>query len=88
MSLGAGGGLCWLIAQLQPVFTSSDSLREICGLPVLGTVSQAWEDEHHRRRRIAVLTFGATMACLVVLFTAAAMMETIGHGLRALVRAI
>jgi polysaccharide chain length determinant protein (PEP-CTERM system associated) len=86
LSLGAGGALCWLLAQLRPVFTSVASLREVCALPVLGTVSQAWEAEHRRRRRIALLGFSAVMACLCALFGVAILLETMGYGLQTLVR--
>lgn len=40
-AIGAGGGLAFLLHQLNPVFATRHALRESLGLPVLGSISLA-----------------------------------------------
>jgi polysaccharide chain length determinant protein (PEP-CTERM system associated) len=40
-SLGAGLGLALLLQQIRPVFSTKDTLRQVTGLPVLGSVTAA-----------------------------------------------
>ncbi len=82
-ALGAGGALCWLLSQLSPVFASAAILREVCGLPVLGSISHALP--YLKQRTAALAGFAAAMGCLVVVFGAAVMLELVGPGLRSLV---
>jgi hypothetical protein len=77
-ALGAGGALCWLLAQLSPVFANARILREICGLPVIGTISYA----QSRRRGLALLGFTAAVAGLTAVAGFAVMLEIGGPGLR------
>jgi polysaccharide chain length determinant protein (PEP-CTERM system associated) len=81
-ALGAGGALCWLLSQLSPVFTSASILREVCGLPVLGTVSYA--APLSRWRGLSVVGFAAALGALTMLFGAAVVVE-LGPGIRSLV---
>jgi polysaccharide chain length determinant protein (PEP-CTERM system associated) len=87
-SLGVGGGLCWVLSQLKPVFTSVARLREVCQLPVLGVVTQAWPREHEYRRRLATLGFATVMGCLAILFAAALFLEALGPGIHSFVEGI
>jgi ABC-type sugar transport system permease subunit len=40
-SLGAGLGFALLLQQIRPVFSTKDTLRQVTGLPVLGSVTAA-----------------------------------------------
>jgi uncharacterized protein involved in exopolysaccharide biosynthesis len=84
MGLGVGGVACWLLAQLKPVFTSIETLRNVCGLPVLGAVSEAPSPQQRARRRVALAAFAAAMGCFVVLAAAAVLLEFAGRGVRSL----
>ncbi len=76
-SLGAGLAACFVASQVRPVFMDSRTLREVTGLPLLGTVSFA--TAHTRIRESSgfkrfmlglgalVGAFAAGMAVLVVL---------------------
>jgi protein tyrosine kinase modulator len=83
-ALGAAGGLCWLVAQLRPVFVTPASLRAICGLPVLGAVSVFGMARHRIRRRLALLGFVGVMGALIALFAVALIVEVAGPGLHTL----
>lgn len=47
-SLGAGGGLAFLLHQLRPVFLDSRTLSEVTGRPVLGGISRVLTDTQRR----------------------------------------
>jgi protein tyrosine kinase modulator len=85
-SLMAGAALCWLLAQMRPVFAGIGTLRDISGLPVLGAVSHAWAARHQLERRMAVLSFAGVMGALFAVFVAAVALEVAGPGVHALVR--
>jgi uncharacterized protein involved in exopolysaccharide biosynthesis len=87
-ALGTGGGLCWLLAQLNPVFTSAAALREACRLPVLGAITQAALVQHRLRRRVALIGFSGAIAGLAALFAGAIALEVEGPGLSTLVRGL
>ena len=83
-ALAGGAGLSYLLAQLRPVVTSARALRELSGLPVIGTVSEFADSRIVRQRRFAVLSFSTATAGLVLLIGAAAMIELVGPGIHAL----
>jgi polysaccharide chain length determinant protein (PEP-CTERM system associated) len=84
-ALGAGGGLCYVLSQVKPVFSSSAQLRDALGLPVLGAVSRVTANQATRmRRRFAVVSFAGAMIGLVVAFGAIMMLEIAGPGLHSL----
>ncbi|NMG47388.1 chain length-determining protein [Azoarcus communis] len=56
--LAAGLALTFLISQLKPAFSDSRSLREVTGLPVLGTVTMLSTPERKRARWRGLLAFG------------------------------
>ena len=87
-SLAAGGGLTWLIAQLRPVFSDPKTLRDVCGLPVLGVVSRAWEARYRLRKRMIFLSFAGAIIGLFALFAVAALVEVAGPGLNSLARLV
>jgi polysaccharide chain length determinant protein (PEP-CTERM system associated) len=57
-ALGGGFGVAFLLSQFRPTFNDERRLREVSGLPVLGTVAMVWTDAQTKRRsrgRLAVL---------------------------------
>ncbi len=64
--LGAGGGLAYLLQMLKPVFMDQGSLRELTGLPVLGSVNMAWQAEHWSQRRHELVTLSVAAAAILV----------------------
>jgi polysaccharide chain length determinant protein (PEP-CTERM system associated) len=74
MAVGAGLALAFLLHQLNPVFTSRRELRQVTGLPVLGSVSLACtpgERASSKRRRLAFAAASAALPAalgLAVLF--------------------
>jgi polysaccharide chain length determinant protein (PEP-CTERM system associated) len=85
-ALGAGGGLGHLLSQWRPVFGSAKALREITGLPVIGSVSRVHVDPRAAsRRRFALASFSAAIVALVLVIGGAAMYEILGPGIHSLV---
>ena len=68
--LAAGFALTFLISQLRPAFSDARQLREVAGLPVLGTVSMLSTAERRRRRRNGLLAFGGGVAAYAGAFAA------------------
>jgi len=87
--LGAGGGVCYLLSQLRPVFGEVRVLREVTGLPVLGVVSEVIADPvKARHKRLVFATFVGLMLALTALFTGAVAVELVGPGIHSLVQVI
>jgi polysaccharide chain length determinant protein (PEP-CTERM system associated) len=64
-ALGAGLGAALLLQQIRPVFSTKDSLRQVTGLPVLGSVTAAvLRDFVPWYRRQTALAGGALAALL------------------------
>lgn len=66
-----GIGVALLISQVRPTFLSHAQLREMTGLPVLGSVSMHWTQQETMRRKRSLLAFSCSFAGLVVLFSGA-----------------
>ncbi|MGH8227317.1 MAG: XrtA system polysaccharide chain length determinant [Steroidobacteraceae bacterium] len=66
-SLAAGVGVAYLLNSLRPVFVSPRQLGAITGLPVLGSVSMAWLDQHRAVMRGDRRRYVWAIAGLVVL---------------------
>lgn len=83
--LGIAAGLCWLLAQIKSVFTTERALREITGIPVLGTVSRATISRRAKiGQRLNVVAFAGTMMCLMLALCGAVLIELAGPGARSL----
>lgn len=67
----AGFALTFLVSQLRPAFSGARQLREISGLPVLGTVSMLSSIERRRRRRNGLVAFGSGLVAYAGVFAAA-----------------
>jgi len=85
IALGAGGGMCWLRAQLHPVFSSIAELRKITGLPILGAVARIADPGSRSRRLHAVLAFASALSLMTVIFLVSIYLEVFGSGLRTVV---
>jgi polysaccharide chain length determinant protein (PEP-CTERM system associated) len=83
-AFGAGAGLTYVLAQFRPVFTNAKSLRDISGLPVIGAVSGFLHPQRAWRRRVALASFSAAIAALVLLIGGFALYELVGPGVRTL----
>lgn len=67
-ALAAGIGIAFVMSQIRPTFVSLAHLREITGLPVLGSVSMNWTDAEKQRRRKSLMAFSASIAGMLVLY--------------------
>jgi polysaccharide chain length determinant protein (PEP-CTERM system associated) len=45
-----GMGVAWLFSQMRPTINDERQLRELSGLPVIGTVAMAWTESQKARR--------------------------------------
>ena len=69
-ALAGGVGVAFLMGQIRPTFSDRKALREISGLPILGTVTMIWTDGQVRARRRKFTWFVAGAAGLVCLYGA------------------
>ena len=67
-ALGGGIGVAFLMGQVRPTFSDRKALREISGLPILGTVTMIWTDGQVRQRRRRLTAFFAGAAGLACLY--------------------
>jgi polysaccharide chain length determinant protein (PEP-CTERM system associated) len=84
VALGAGAGLAYALAQLRPVFSNARTLREISGFPVIGIVSVFLNPQHAWKRRMALGSFTAVIASLVLVVGGFALYEVVGPGVHSL----
>jgi polysaccharide chain length determinant protein (PEP-CTERM system associated) len=87
-SLVVGNGLCWLLSQLWPVFSDTQTLRKTCGLPVLGVVTNARQELDRSRKRTATASFAAATLVLIAVFLLCAYMALAGPGLAIMRRSV
>jgi hypothetical protein len=63
-ALLAGLAVALLLSQIRPTFLSQTSLREVTGLPILGSIGMNWTDQQKVRRRRRLYAFAAAVASL------------------------
>ena len=80
----AACGLCYYCAQLWPVFGRSRTLRQVTELPVLGSVTHAWKEQHQLAMRSATVSYVAVLGVLLILFAGIAGFEMFGSGIESL----
>lgn len=66
-ALLAGLAVALLMSQIRPTFMTQVALREVTGLPILGSISMNWTDEQTIKRRQRMYAFSAAV---IVLFSA------------------
>jgi polysaccharide chain length determinant protein (PEP-CTERM system associated) len=83
LGLGAavGFGLTLLLALLRPTFISVQQIREVIGLPVLGSVSMNWVPAVRRQKLRALIGFCSACAGLLLVFAVLVLMEIRGINL-------
>ena len=69
-ALGGGLGGALLISQIRPTFNDERRLREVGGLPVLGTVIMAWTDAQKARRTRGLVALLISFASLLSAYAA------------------
>jgi len=67
-SLGAGIGFALLLQQIRPVFSTKDTLRQVTGLPVLGSVTAAVLHSFVPWYRRQTALVGGALAALLAAF--------------------
>ena len=67
-SLGAGLGFALLLQQIRPVFSTKDTLRQVTGLPVLGSVTAAVLHSFVPWYRRQTALVGGALAALLAAF--------------------
>jgi polysaccharide chain length determinant protein (PEP-CTERM system associated) len=65
LALGAGVAVTFAASQVRPVFFDSRALREVCSLPLLGTVSMLTNDATKRGERRDLIRFAAVCISLI-----------------------
>ena len=83
-SLVIGAGIAVFLSLLRPTFSSTQKVREITGLPVLGTVSMHWINEIKQRKWREFLGFTVGFASLVLMFLGVVVLEVNGINLHQL----
>lgn len=80
-SLGAGAGLAFLLAQLNPRFYSSDELKEIVKLPIIGTVSLVYSQRQRTERRMELAVFAVMLMVLISAYGGLVTLEVMQYDL-------
>lgn len=70
LALAAAVAVSFAASQIRPVFFDSRSLRDACGLPLLGTVSLLVDEARKRRERKDLVRFAAACFSLVGVYGA------------------
>ena len=87
-SLGAGLGLAFLLSQINPRFYSSDELKEITQLPILGTVSLVFSERQRTERRMELAVFALMLMGLIAIYGGLVTLETLHFNLNARITAL
>ncbi|MDR4513455.1 XrtA system polysaccharide chain length determinant [Nitrosomonas sp.] len=67
-SLMAGIAIAFIISQVRPSFYSQSNLREVTGLPVLGSVPMVWTAQQKAQRKRRLLIFGVSILLLTAIY--------------------
>jgi polysaccharide chain length determinant protein (PEP-CTERM system associated) len=76
-----GFGLAVFLALLRPSYATTQKLRDVTGLPVLGSVSMNWIPEIRKRKWRQFLIFVAAFAMLLLVFAGVLALEVKGYHL-------
>lgn len=80
-SFGAGIGLAFLLSQINPRFYSSDELKEITQLPILGTVSLVFSERQRTERRMELAVFAVMLIGLIAIYGGLVTLEALHFNL-------
>jgi polysaccharide chain length determinant protein (PEP-CTERM system associated) len=64
IALVVGIGIAFIISQLRPAFHSQNTLREITGIPVLGSIPMIWTVLEKSNRKKRLFVFGLSLLSL------------------------
>ena len=67
-ALLAGIGIAFVVSQIRPTFHSQNSLRELTGRPILGSIPMIWTDKEKIKRRKRLYAFGISLISLLGLY--------------------
>jgi len=67
-ALLAGLGGAFLMSQVRPTFLSQHNLREVTGVPILGSIGMNWTEQQKASRRRRLYAFGLAVATLFTAF--------------------
>ncbi len=67
-ALLSGLGGAFLMSQVRPTFLSQHSLREVTGVPILGSIGMNWTEQQKSSRRRRLYAFGLAVASLFTAF--------------------
>jgi polysaccharide chain length determinant protein (PEP-CTERM system associated) len=83
--LAIGGGIAFLLHQLNPVFHDVSTLRKVSGRPILGVVSMTWLERGRAKRRFDFMCFAGVSMGLIFVFLCTVLFQDMGvvimHGL-------
>jgi polysaccharide chain length determinant protein (PEP-CTERM system associated) len=77
VSLAAGGGFAFLLAQINPRFNSSDELKEFAKLPVIGSVSLVSGRRYRTERRMELAVYAMVLLGLFGMYGGLVALETL-----------
>jgi polysaccharide chain length determinant protein (PEP-CTERM system associated) len=69
-ALAAGIAVAFLMSQVRPTFLSQATLREVTGLPVLGSIGMNWTGEQTVRRKRRLVALGVSVLVLFGIYGA------------------
>ncbi|MES2740010.1 MAG: XrtA system polysaccharide chain length determinant [Pseudomonadota bacterium] len=78
-ALLAGAATALLVSQIRPTFLSPGQLRDITGLPVLGTVSMNWTEVEKIKRRRGLYGYGLMLGALLLAYCAVMALTLVRH---------
>ncbi len=81
IALGVGAALAFVLQQIYPTVTTRRELRDITGLPVIGTVTFAQDAGQRAASKRRLLVFGASAAALPLVLAVAVLLQSRAHRL-------
>jgi len=70
VALLAGIGIAALLSKIRPTFVSTYNLREMTGLPILGSVAMNWTNAEQERQKKGLLIFILSFIVLIAFYSA------------------
>ena len=66
--IGIGVVFAFFLSQLKPTFDDRTTIKDVLGLPVLGTVSMVWSERQKVKNKLEAISFGVVFIALVSVF--------------------